>query len=84
MKPTIEIDFLYVITTIINGVEKIMIGTDRVPLIYLNDLEAIKEYHILEDLQSLANETGVSYKLQQFTQTKIVDVIEPMKTELTM
>ena len=84
MKPTIEISCLYVITTIINGVEKIMIGTDRVPLIYLNDLEAIKEYHILEDLQSLANETGVSYKLQQFTQTKIVDVIEPMKTELTM
>lgn len=78
-----SIKSLYIFTTIINGKEQIVIGPDHVPFIYLS-MELIEESKIIEQMQEWSNRVGACFKLQLFTQLTIVDVVEPIKSELTM
>jgi len=78
-----EIKSLYVVTAIVNGEERIMIGTDQLPFIYWR-METIKEHKIIEQLQELSNKTGICMKLKLFAELTTLDVIEPMKSDKMM
>jgi hypothetical protein len=78
-----EIKSLYVVTAIVNGEERIMIGTDQLPFIYWR-MKTIKEHKIIEQLQELSNKTGICMKLKLFAELTVLDVIEPMQSDKMM
>ena len=82
-KNIVGINVLYMYTSIINGQEKIMVDAIGTPLIYLN-IKALIGEDLPKKMQLWSNSSGLCMTLKMFTLTKIVDRIEPMKTELTM
>lgn len=78
-----EIEKLFVYTTMADGIEKIAIGEDDIPFIYLS-MDALKESNIQENMQKWANAAGIVVSLKVFIPLTVLDVVEPMKTDLTM
>jgi hypothetical protein len=83
MSEVIPIESLYIFTTVVDGLEQIVVGPDKMPFIYL-DTKPIKEGKIVEQVQEWSNYTGTCFTLRLFKQSTIVDIIEPMKTTQTM
>jgi hypothetical protein len=77
---------MYIYTTESDGVERIAVGSDGIPFIYTTD-EALKKNNnseMIEMMQEWANRAGIKIRLQRFIPDKLVDIIEPMNSKLTM
>ena len=60
-----------------------MVDVNKTPLIYVSMKDLLGE-DLPKKMQLWSNSSGLCMTLKMFTLTKIVDRIEPMKTELTM
>jgi hypothetical protein len=83
MSEIVPITALYVFTTVVDGIEKIAVGADGLPFVYLSQL-AITEFDIMPKMQRWADSTGITLKLQLFAQLTLLDIIEPMQSKSTM
>jgi hypothetical protein len=83
MSEPIPMKALYVFTTVVDGIEKIAVGADGLPFVYLSQL-AITEFDIMRKMQQWADKTGITLKLQLFAQLTLLDVIEPMQSKSVM
>jgi hypothetical protein len=74
-----SIEALYVYTTVVEGEEKVAVGADGVPFIYLT-MKGLIENRTPEKMQIWANTVGIKVALKMFVPIKTMDIIEPMPT----
>jgi hypothetical protein len=82
MSEGIPIEALYIYTTIVDGQEKVVVGTDGIPFIYIT-MEALIQNKTPEKMQIWADKIGAKMVLKMFAPIKVIDIIEPMKSGMT-
>ena len=70
-------------TVMVDNEERIMLGIDGVPLMYLSE-KALKDSGIPKLVQEWSNSSGQTFTLRLFSEVTTQETIEPMKTMLTM
>jgi len=75
-KRTMLLTKLYAFTCTENGIEKIVVGSDNVPFLYIS-MEAVVACNALDTIQKLSNTTKQRYTFKNFELKSIIDTIIP-------